>query len=140
MGQTPIGTMRDRNAGVRYEPPASGGRGAPPNDLTPAVGRRWLCAMEGELILGRREVYGQWMPFGLSREDRRSHLYLLGQTGVGKSTMMRSLIAQDIANGEGCALIDPHGDLIESVLDLVPPHRIDDVVLVEPADLAHPVS
>jgi hypothetical protein len=96
--------------------------------------------MDDNLIIGEREVWGSRLPFGLSREDRRHHLYLIGQTGTGKSTLIRALIAQDILRGEGCALLDPHGDLKESVVDLIPSHRIDDVVMIEPSDLAHPVA
>ncbi|WP_436644547.1 type IV secretory system conjugative DNA transfer family protein [Microbaculum sp. FT89] len=76
----------------------------------------------------------------LSRTDRRRHLYLIGQTGTGKSTLLRELIAQDIEAGEGIALIDPHGDLAHDVLARVPPRRIDDVVLLDPSDIAHPVG
>lgn len=96
--------------------------------------------MNESIIIGEREVYGQQLPFGLSHDDRRHHLFLIGQTGTGKSTLMGSLITQDIWNGEGCALIDPHGDLKENIVDIIPRHRIDDVVIIEPSDLAHPVA
>lgn len=97
--------------------------------------------MDGDqLIIGTREVWGHPLLFGLSREDRRQHLYIIGQTGTGKSTLLCELIRQDIERGEGCALLDPHGDLANSVLDTIPSWRTDDVVLIEPADLAHPIA
>ena len=96
--------------------------------------------MEDGIIIGEREVWGSRLPFGLSREDRRHHLYLLGQTGTGKSTLLRSLIEQDVWHGEGCMLLDPHGDLKESIVDVIPSWRIDDVIIMEPSDLEHPVA
>ncbi len=73
-----------------------------------------------------------------SKADRRRHLYLIGQTGVGKSGFMEGLIAQDIANGDGVAVVDPHGELIEHVLAMIPKDRIDDVVIFEPFDIERP--
>lgn len=70
----------------------------------------------------------------MTAADRRRHLYLIGQTGTGKSTLLGQLIAQDIGAGQGCALIDPHGDLALEVLAAVPRHRIDDVILIDPSD------
>lgn len=66
--------------------------------------------------------------FGIRRPDRRYHLYVIGKTGTGKSTLLRNLFTQDIAAGEGCALFDPHGDLVESVASLVPPSRQADLI------------
>ncbi|MEL6415940.1 MAG: DUF87 domain-containing protein [Pseudomonadota bacterium] len=77
------------------------------------------------------------MSFGLRPEDRARHLYLLGQTGTGKSTLLCNLIRQDIEAGNGVTLIDPHGDLADTVIDLIPTHRIDDVVILDPTDHAH---
>jgi hypothetical protein len=78
--------------------------------------------------------------FGIKREDRRRHMYVIGKTGMGKSTMLENMIIQDIQNGEGVAVVDPHGDLVEKVIDYVPPHRINDVVYINPADLDHPIA
>jgi len=75
-----------------------------------------------------------------SRNDRRRHFYLVGQTGTGKSSLLREMIRQDIQNGEGVGVIDPHGELIEAVLANVPKERIEDVVLFEPFDLARPIG
>ena len=97
--------------------------------------------MESDFLhIGKRIVWGNNLPFGLTREDRRQHLYLVGQTGTGKSTLLTQLIQQDIENHEGCAFIDPHGDSARYILTLIPPARIDDVVLIEPSDLEHPVA
>jgi len=70
----------------------------------------------------------------LSREQRVRHCHILGGTGTGKSTLLFSMIQQDIANGEGLAVLDPHGDLIDRVLGVIPPERVNDVVLFDPAD------
>ena len=66
--------------------------------------------------------------FGIRRRDRRSHIYLIGKTGVRKSTFLENMLRQDIANGEGLALVDPHGDLIEQVRAEIPEHRQQDVI------------
>ncbi|HZX49705.1 MAG TPA: type IV secretion system DNA-binding domain-containing protein, partial [Candidatus Paceibacterota bacterium] len=75
-----------------------------------------------------------------SREDRRRHFYIVGQTGTGKSSMLREMIRQDIENGEGVGVIDPHGELIEDTLANIPKERVEDVVLFEPFDLEHPMG
>lgn len=75
-----------------------------------------------------------------SREDRRRHFYLIGQTGTGKSTLLREMIRQDIENGEGVAVIDPHGELVEHTLANIPKNRVDDVVLFEPFDMERPMG
>ena len=78
--------------------------------------------------------------FGIKRADRRRHLYIIGKSGVGKSKMLELLIRQDIAYGHGVCLIDPHGDLIDNILDFIPKTRIQDVIVINPADTAYPVS
>ena len=87
--------------------------------------------------LGVREVWNKQFSIELSPVDRARHLYLLGQTGTGKSTLISNLVRQDIEAGAGVTLIDPHGDLAESIYDVVPTHRIDDVVIIDPTDLEH---
>jgi len=72
------------------------------------------------------------------KQDRRRHFYIVGQTGVGKSGFMEGMIAQDIANGEGVAVVDPHGELVEHVLANIPKNRVDDVVIFEPFDIERP--
>jgi DNA helicase HerA-like ATPase len=76
----------------------------------------------------------------LDAEERRRHLYIIGQTGTGKSTLLLNLIAQDLAAGEGFALLDPHGDLAESVLAHIPRARTNDLVYINPADVERPIG
>lgn len=90
--------------------------------------------------LGTRPVWGGEEPFGLRCADRRQHLYTIGKTGTGKTTLLKNLILQDIAAGRGVGVIDPHGDLAEDLLDHIPPGRTDDVVYFNPADQEHPVG
>jgi hypothetical protein len=74
------------------------------------------------------------LEFGLQRADRRRHLYIMGKSGTGKSCLMQLLVRDDMEKGYGCAVLDPHGDLIDDILRLVPRHRIDDVVLFDPGN------
>ncbi|MSR71100.1 MAG: hypothetical protein EXS50_00290 [Candidatus Taylorbacteria bacterium] len=80
------------------------------------------------------------IPFGLKAKDRSKHVYVIGKTGMGKSTLLENMAVQDIQNGEGLAFIDPHGRTAELLLEYVPEHRIKDVVYFAPFDLEHPVS
>jgi hypothetical protein len=91
-------------------------------------------AKQHTLRMGTRETFGGIQPFGLSRADRRQHLYVLGKTGTGKTTFLRNLILQDIEAGEGVGVIDPHGDLALDLLDHIPARRTDDVVYFHPTD------
>jgi len=72
--------------------------------------------------------------FGIKRKDRRQHMYVIGKTGTGKSALLHNMIIQDITNGEGLCVVDPHGDLVDSLLDKIPENRIDDVIYFNPAD------
>ena len=92
------------------------------------------------IILGARENWGQESPFVLSHDDRRHHLYAIGKTGTGKTTLLRNLILQDIEAGHGVAVIDPHGDLAGDVLDCIPRSRIEDVAYFNPADMECPIG
>ncbi len=75
-----------------------------------------------------------------SKDDRRRHFYIIGQTGVGKSALLREMIRQDIENGEGVGVVDPHGELIEYTLANIPSDRVEDVVLFEPYDQDRPMG
>lgn len=115
--------------------------------LTPRVAEhRWSRDLLGNMErdhtvqLGMRHTWGGETPFGLSRVDRRQHLYLIGKTGAGKSTLLRNLIVQDIEAGEGVGVIDPHGDLADELLDFIPSRRTDDVVYFNPADQDYPIA
>ncbi len=78
--------------------------------------------------------------FGIKRDDRRRHFYVVGKTGMGKTVLLQNMISQDIAKGEGVAVVDPHGELVEGLLDIVPKNRINDVVYFNPADLEYPIA
>lgn len=86
------------------------------------------------IIIGKNIYHGEERIVRIMREDRRRHFYIIGQTGTGKSGLIQEMIRQDIENGEGVALIDPHGDLAERVLGLIPEERLEDVVFFDPAD------
>ena len=78
--------------------------------------------------------------FGITRADRRRHLYIIGKSGVGKTKLLELMIRQDIAYGHGLCLIDPHGDVVDATLDFVPEERIEDVVIIDPSDFEYPAS
>ena len=78
--------------------------------------------------------------FGIKTDDRRRHMYIIGKTGMGKTTLLENLVLQDIQNGHGVALVDPHGDFAEKILDFIPPHRVNDVVYCNPADMDYPIG
>ncbi len=91
-------------------------------------------------ILGRTNFRNDRMKFGIKRDDRRRHIYVIGKTGMGKSTLLENAIIADIQNGHGVAVVDPHGDLVEKVIQFVPSSRINDVVYFNPADIEFPVA
>jgi len=77
---------------------------------------------------------------GLNAVDRMRHIYMIGKTGSGKSSLLKNLIVQDIYRGEGICLIDPHGDLAEEILDMIPAKRLRHVVYIDPADRENPIG
>jgi len=114
---------------------------------TPQV--KWLRAKQAPppinvlsegLILGRNIYRGEDAAIRIGREDRRRHMYIVGQTGTGKSAFMGELIKQDIKNGEGVCIIDPHGDLVEDVLGCVPKERAEDIILFDPSNTKKPIG
>jgi CxxC-x17-CxxC domain-containing protein len=78
--------------------------------------------------------------FGIKTDDRRRHMYIIGKTGMGKTTTLENLIISDIRAGRGVGVVDPHGDLAEKILDFIPADRINDVVYFNPADLDWPIA
>ncbi len=78
--------------------------------------------------------------FGIKRVDRRRHLYIIGKSGVGKTKLLELMIRQDVTYGHGMCLIDPHGDVIEAMLDYIPKERIEDVCIIDPSDVDFPAS
>lgn len=91
-------------------------------------------------VVGQTNFRGQHRPFGIYPDDRRRHVYLIGKTGVGKTTLIQNMMIQDIESGKGLALVDPHGDVAEAVLNAIPPHRVNDVVYFNPSDIDYPVA
>lgn len=83
---------------------------------------------------------GKRVPFGLKARDRSRHMYVIGKTGMGKSTLLENMAIQDIRNGEGIAFIDPHGETADRLLEYVPKERINDVVYFAPFDLDRPIA
>ncbi len=92
------------------------------------------------LLLGENQHAGRSISVRLTPEQRVRHTHVIGASGKGKSTLLLNLIRQDIENGEGVALLDPHGDLVDKILEVIPPERIGDVVLVDPSDEAYSVG
>ena len=93
-----------------------------------------------QLIIGENTHHGQTKKITLSPEQRLRHMYIVGASGTGKSTLLLNLITQDIQNGQGVAVLDPHGDLIDQILDAIPQQRHDDVVLFDPTDEEYPIG
>lgn len=86
------------------------------------------------------DARGKRVPFGIKAKDRARHMYVIGKTGMGKSTLLENMAIQDIRNGEGMCFIDPHGSAVEKLLDFIPADRVDDVVYFAPFDLEHPMA
>ena len=92
------------------------------------------------LLLGNNEHAGETVEVRLSPEQRVKHCHIIGASGTGKSTLLFNLIRQDIENDEGVAVLDPHGDLIDRILGIIPESRIDDVILVDPSDSEYSIG
>lgn len=90
--------------------------------------------------IGLREGYGNQIPFGVSVPDLRQHVYIIGKTGSGKTTLLRNMMVQHIEAGHGIGLIDPHGDLAESLLDSIPRSRSHQVAYFNPSDSEFPIA
>ena len=92
------------------------------------------------IALGENVYRGQSLEVKLSKDDRRRHLYIIGQTGTGKTTLLANMIKQDIESGEGVCVIDPHGDMVETILGYVPKNRHEDVIYFDPAETSRPMG
>lgn len=108
----------------------------PPHNL-PLEG---LVSKEELTLVGMSNYRGLRQPFGIKTVDRRRHIYIIGKTGMGKSVLLENMIASDVRSGRGMAVIDPHGDLAESVINFVPSSRTNDVVILDPSDISHPFA
>jgi len=91
-------------------------------------------------LIGESSFRGERLPVFITDEDRRRHVYIIGQTGTGKTTIMRSMILEDIKAGRGVAIIDPHGEFADYIAGVIPAERKDDVVIFDPGDLSHPLG
>ncbi|MDD5547378.1 MAG: type IV secretion system DNA-binding domain-containing protein [Candidatus Pacebacteria bacterium] len=91
-------------------------------------------------FLGQTNFRGQEKKFGIKSDDRRRHIYVVGKTGMGKTTLLENMIIADMNAGRGVGVVDPHGELAEKILDFVPEDRVNDVVYFNPADMAFPIA
>lgn len=119
----------------------------PPILSTPKI--KWLKAKQAPappnlpvegIILGKNVYRGEERVIHMLEDDRRRHFYIVGQTGTGKSSLLQEMIRQDIEAGKGVCLIDPHGDLAERVLGLIPRERIKDAIYFDPGDVERPLG
>lgn len=117
--------------------PTEPGRRTPP---APALLSDGGPTETGKVWLGEALTREGPQPFGLAAPERRLHLHVIGKTGTGKSTFLANLARQDLDSGAGLGLIDPHGDLVEKVLSLVPATRARDVLYFNAADTDHPIA
>ncbi|MFA6492998.1 MAG: type IV secretion system DNA-binding domain-containing protein [Patescibacteria group bacterium] len=120
-----------------------------PTVFTQTPNINWLLAKEMPpptnlpqegTILGESVYRGEKKPVRLKIDDRRRHIFMIGKTGVGKTTLYTQMFEQDMKEGRGCCFIDPNGDAIEDLLGKVPPERLKDVILFDPADTEYPVG
>ena len=120
-----------------------------PTSLTETPKIKWLKTREAPppailpkegTLVGESSYRGEQRPVFITDEDRRRHLYVIGQTGTGKSNLMINMVISDIRRGKGAAIIDPHGDLIDEVLGLIPEERKNDVIVFDPGDLQNPLG
>src|SRR3989344_5658853 len=120
-----------------------------PTSVTGIPKIKWLKSREAAppanllkdgVLIGESSYRGERRPVYISDEDRRRHIYIVGQTGTGKSNLMVNMAVSDIKKGKGVAVIDPHGDLIDSILGLIPAERLEEVIIFDPGDLERPLG
>ena len=97
-------------------------------------------AKDLDSLFAKNSYGGNTTMIGLNEEERRRHVYILGATGTGKSTLLLSMVTNDIQKGKGLCVIDPHGDLIEKILPIIPDDRIKDVIYFNPDDITYPIG
>ena len=91
-------------------------------------------------VFAQTTYRNEFKKFGIKTDDRRRHMYLIGKTGMGKSTILENMIVGDIRAGYGVAVVDPHGDLAEKIIEYIPTNRVNDVIYFNPADINHPIA
>jgi len=120
-----------------------------PLPITETPNIHWLIARAASapvdvpkegIILGINNYRGKETIIKLKKDDRRRHLYIIGKTGTGKSVLLSNMAIQDIKNGEGVCVVDPHGSLVEDVLACIPKERAEDVVLFDASDIERPIG
>ncbi|OQA04857.1 MAG: AAA-like domain protein [bacterium ADurb.Bin400] len=111
-------------------------KGEPPANLP----SRENTAPEDLTIIGQTNFRNINQEFGIRRDDRRRHIYIVGKSGTGKSTLIENMAIDDVVEGRGVIIVDPHGELADKVLACVPENRIDDVIVFDPADRAYPIA
>ncbi|MDP3964655.1 MAG: type IV secretion system DNA-binding domain-containing protein [bacterium] len=118
-----------------------------PGTETPNI--RWMAAKRSAppvnlpkegIVIGESTYRGRKEMVRIKTDDRRRHCYVIGKSGTGKSVLITNMAIQDIKNGEGICVIDPHGDLIDDILPHVPPERRDDVIIFNPSDMERPIG
>ncbi|MDA1334970.1 MAG: type IV secretion system DNA-binding domain-containing protein [bacterium] len=95
---------------------------------------------DNTVYFAKTNFRGSDRTFGIKSDDRFQHVYVIGQTGTGKSNLLKNMAWQDIANGEGLAIVDPHGGFVEDVLEAIPANRVKDVVYFNPVDMEYPIG
>jgi hypothetical protein len=110
--------------------PSRNWKSFPPPDDLPDRGARLGIAVHRHTV----------QPVLVGPDDRKRHVYVVGQTGTGKTTLLKTMMLEDMRSGEGLCLLDPHGDLYKDILEKIPAHRIQDVILIDPTDLEFPVA
>ena len=96
--------------------------------------------MNDIMFFAQTNFRNQMRRFGIKTDDRRRHMYLIGKTGMGKSTILENMIVEDIRAGRGVAVVDPHGDLAEKIIKYIPKERINDVIYFNPSDIDFPIA
>lgn len=91
-------------------------------------------------LIGKTDYRNKQEEFGIKLDDRKRHIYIIGKSGTGKSTLLENMIIDDLQEGRGVVVIDPHGELAEKVIESVPEHRVNDTVVIDPADVQWPIS
>lgn len=114
---------------------------APINGQNPSTVFKPIIELKPHICyFARVQDRGENKTFGILNIDRQRHMYVLGKTGMGKTTLLTNMVLQDIYNGYGCCFIDPHGDSVEYILDRIPKNRQNDVIYFNPADTEFPIG
>src|SRR3989344_7273877 len=99
-----------------------------------------MAMADDNIYFGKINFRNQEKNFGIKIDDRRRHIYIVGKSGTGKSTLISNMVVSDILAGRGVCLVDPHGEIAEEVLSFVPEDRINDVIYFNPSDIKFPIA